>query len=88
MSKFDEETILIADNYFNKTKVNIMAGSKAAVLFITDEDKSFQVKGTIEYHKDGVFFDDMKTWNPDTLPGHAVVAVKVDDVYSGAEKLV
>ncbi len=88
VSKFDEETILIADNFFSKTRKNIMSGSKASVLFITDEDKAFQVKGTIEYHMEGVFFDDMKTWNPDTLPGHAVAVVKVVDIYSGAEKLV
>ena len=88
VSKFDKETILIADNYFDKTRKNILAGSKATLLFITDEDKAFQIKGTIEYHKDGILFENMKKWNPETLPGHAVAAVKVEDVYSGAEKLV
>ena len=87
VSKYDEETILIADNYFDKTQKNILAGSKASVLFITDEDKAFQIKGTIEYYKDGAIFEDMKKWNPENLPGHAVAVVKVEDVYSGATKL-
>ena len=87
MSKFDEETLVVADNYFNKTQSNIFAGSKGSLLFITSEDKSYQIKGTIEYHKDGVIFDDMKKWNPEKLPGHAAVALKVEEVYSGAEKL-
>ena len=87
VSKFDEETLVVADNFFNKTQSNIFAGSKGSLLFITNEDKSYQIKGTIEYHKDGVIFDDMKKWNPEKLPGHAAAALKVEEVYSGAEKL-
>jgi len=29
----------------------------------------------------------MKTWNPEKHPGHAAVALKVEEVYSGVEKL-
>jgi len=87
VSKFDEETLVVADNYFDKTQRNILAGSKGSILFITNEDKAYQVKGTIEYCKDGDVFDDMKKWNPEQHPGHATVALKVEEVYSGAEKL-
>ncbi len=87
VSKFDEETLVIADNYFDKTRNNILAGSKGSILFITNEDKAFQVKGTIEYHKEGDVFEDMKKWNPEKHPGHAAAALKVEEVYSGAEKL-
>lgn len=87
VSMFDDETIVIADNYFDKTKKNILAGCKVSLLFITDENKAFQVKGTIEYHTSGSVFDDMKSWNPTQHPGHAAAAVKVQEVYSGAEKL-
>ena len=51
VKKIDEDTIVIADNYFDKTQKNILAGSKGSILFITAEDKAFQVKGSIEYHK-------------------------------------
>ncbi len=87
VKKLDEETIVIADNYFDKTRRNILAGSRGSVLFITKEGKAFQVKGKVEYHKDGDVFDDMKTWNPQKHPGHAAAALKVEEVYSGAEKL-
>ncbi len=87
VSKFDEETLVIADNYFDKTQANILAGSKGSILFITEDGKSFQVKGTIEYHKKGAIFEDMKGWNPEKHPGHAAVALKVEEVYSGAKKL-
>lgn len=87
VSKFNEETIVIADNYFDKTRKNILAGSKGSILFITNEDKSFQVKGTIEYHTEGKLFEDMKKWNPTKHPGHSATALKVEEVYSGSINL-
>ena len=87
VNKYDEETIVVADNYFDKTQKNILAGSKGSVLFITDEGASFQIKGRIEYLKDGPVFEDMKKWNPTKHPGHAAAALKVEEVYSGAKKL-
>jgi hypothetical protein len=87
VSKLNEGTIVIADNYFDKTRKNILAGSKGSVLFITNEDKSFQVKGVIEYHKEGSIYEDMKKWNPTKHPGHAAAVLKVEEVYSGSKKL-
>ena len=87
VNKFDEETIVIADNYFDKTRNNIIAGSKGSILFITNESKAFQVKGTIEYHEEGDIFENMKTWNPKQHPGHAAAVMKVQEGCSGAEKL-
>lgn len=87
VSKFAEDTIVVADNYFDKTRNNIFAGSKGSILFMTNEDKAFQVKGSIEYYKEGVVFENMKEWNPEQHPGHAAVALKVEEIYSGADKL-
>ena len=87
VNKFNEDTIVIADNFFDKTRKNILAGTKASILFITNEDKAFQIKGAIEYHKEGAIFEDMKKWNPKQHPGHAAAVLKVEEVYSGAEKL-
>ena len=87
VSKFSEDTIVVANNYFSKTLHNILAGSKGSILFITKEKASYQIKGTIEYHQEGPIFDDMKKWNPEKHPGHAAAALKVEEVYKGAEKL-
>ena len=86
-SKFSEDIIVVANNYFSKTLENILAGSKGSILFITKEGKSYQIKGSIEYHKEGSIFEDMKKWNPKQHPGHAAAALKVEEVYAGAEKL-
>ena len=85
--KHSDDTFVIADNFFSKTKANILAGSKGALLFITKEGKAFQVKGTFEYHTEGEIFDAMKSWNPEGMPGLAAAALKVEEVHSGAEKL-
>jgi len=88
VSMFGEDRLVVADNYFDKTRKNIKAGSKGAALFITDEGKAYQLKGSLEYHDAGPVFEDMKKWNPPTHPGHGAVALVVDEVYSGAELLV
>jgi len=87
VSIYDSETIVIADNYFEKTRNNILNGSKGSVLFLTEDNKSFQIKGSIEYHKTGNIFNDMKKWNPAKFPGHAVASLRVEAVYSGSKKL-
>ena len=88
VSKFAEDTLVVADNYFDKTRKNIQSGSRGSILFITADNKAYQVKGTIEYHESGDIFDDMKKWNPEKHPGHAAAALKVEAVFSGAERLV
>ncbi len=87
VSKYSDDILVVANNYFSKTLENIEANSKGSILFITKEDKSYQVKGSIEYHKDGLVFEDMKKWNPKKHPGHGATALKVEEAYSGAEKL-
>lgn len=45
---FDDETVLIGNQYMNKTMDNLKAGSKMAVS-VWDETHGYQVKGTVTY---------------------------------------
>lgn len=85
---FDNDKFLVADNLFDKTYKNIMACENAVALFITDEKKAYQLKGTISYKTEGPEFDDMKQWNPPHLAGKGVAVLSVDEIFSGAEKIV
>lgn len=87
VSKYNESLIVIADNYFNKTRKNILEGSKASVLFITNEGKSYQLKGSVQYLLNGEIFEDMKKWNPSRFPGHAAACLEVEEVFSGSERI-
>jgi predicted pyridoxine 5'-phosphate oxidase superfamily flavin-nucleotide-binding protein len=88
---FDQKYFVVANNFFNKTKANILAGSKASLLFITKgeigKQKSYQIKGTIEFQSEGEIFEEMKRWNPPKLPGHSAAVLTVEEIYSGADKL-
>jgi predicted pyridoxine 5'-phosphate oxidase superfamily flavin-nucleotide-binding protein len=87
VNKYDDSTVVVADNFFDTTKKNILSGSTGSVLFLTDDNKAFQIKGVFEYHEKGEIFDHMKRWNPGNLPGRAAAALKVREVYCGADKL-
>jgi uncharacterized protein len=87
VAAFGDDLLVVADNYFNKTRKNLLLGSKGALLFRDKTGKAYQVKGSLEYHTEGEVFNHMKTWNPPTYPGHAAAALRIEEVYSGADKL-
>lgn len=87
VSLYGSSRLLIADNYFDKTRQNIKAGCKAAVLLMTADKKAYQLKGALEYHEHGPLFDDMKKWNPPQHPGHAVAVLVIGSIYSGAKRV-
>jgi len=87
VKRYDQERLVVADNYFDKTRANIAAGSKGSLLFITEAGKSYQVKGTIEYVTSGPIYDDMKTWLDPKHPGHAAAVLHVEQVFNGAAQL-
>jgi len=87
VKKYAEDKIVIADNYLSKTRNNIRSGSRGAILYITPEKKAYQIKGRIEYVTSGDIYNDMKRWNDPAHPGVGAVVLHVEEVFSGAEKL-
>lgn len=87
VSIFDEKKILIANNYFDKTLSNIKTGCKGNILFLTEEGTSYQLKGTFTHITEGEMFDDMKSWNPEKLPGVGVAVLDVESIYSGNKEI-
>ena len=79
-----EDAFLLADNYFDKTRANIESGSRDALVFLTSQGRSYQVKGALERQTEGPAFDNMKTWlqDPKKHPGHAAVLLLVEEAYS------
>jgi len=86
----DDGTLLISDQYFNKTLRNMKENPKASISW-WGEKGGFQVKGTVMIHTDDeVFRQDvawMKEVRPHLKPKGAVV-MKITDVFAvkpGAE---
>jgi uncharacterized protein len=86
--KISDEEIVVADNKMHKTRANILAGSPATLLYISNEKMAFQLKGSLEYRTSGKEFDEMKNgWLDKKYPGNAAVIFHIEAVYGGAEKL-
>lgn len=81
------EGFIVADNYLHKTRANIRNGTRGAILFLTKERKSFQVKGPLTYHTAGPIFENMQSWHDPKHPGVAATLLHIEEAYSGAEKL-
>jgi uncharacterized protein len=81
------DDIVVADNYFCKTRANIEQGSKGSLLFITADGKSFQLKGALTRHCDDVEHEAMKKWLDAKYPGEAAVVLSPEEVYCGAARI-
>jgi len=88
VNKYSKDKIVIADNKMHKTRANVKNGCPVSLLYITKENKAFQLKGSVTYITEGTIYDDMKNgWLDKKYPGHAVVVIHIEEVYTGAEKL-
>ena len=79
----DDETMLISNQYFNKTLANMKENPKVALTF-WGEKGGFQIKGTVTIHTSGQIFTDDVAWvkslNPTLVPKSAIV-MKITGVY-------
>ena len=87
LKPIDDETILIADNFLNKTRDNILANSKVSFAVLDEAKGSYQIKGTAKRLTEGKIFDHMQDWVVDELPRVAAIVMTVEEVYNGAEKI-
>ena len=82
----DDETIILADNYFNKTLANTKKNNKGTILTKRAEDKLwYQLKGTYEYINEGPEYEALKQWAKsikETYPAKGMVIFKVEKIYN------
>jgi len=82
----DDETVLLADNYFNKTLANIKENTEAAILTKNAEKKLwYQLKGTCQYINEGPRYEKFKEWvksKRETFPAKGMVIFKVKQIYN------
>ena len=80
----DDGTLLISDQFFNKTLANMKQNPKAAISW-WGEKGGFQIKGTVTIHTDGEIWRQDLAWmkeiRPNLKPKGAVV-MKITDVYT------
>jgi len=88
----DDETIILVDNFFLKTRKNLEENPQVTVSFWDMEEKEgklvtkegYQIKGKARIEPSGPLYEkikaDVKAANPN-LPAKAIVLVKVEEIY-------
>ncbi len=79
----DDETLLIVDNFFNKTRKNIEVNpNMALVVYDSDAKKSYQLKGTVGIENKGDKYKIAKEMaDSKKLPGKAAIIFNVKEIY-------
>ena len=81
----DNKTIMIVDNYMNKTRKNLEKNPKAS-LVVRDASKApYQFKGTVEIVESGKYFDEAVDWATSVMSQFApkaAILLKVEEIYS------
>lgn len=82
----DDETIHIADNFFNKTRANLSENPQISIVgYDSETNRSFQVKGRVDIVTDGPVYEDVKTWvhaKSKAMPMKAAVVMHVEEIYN------
>jgi predicted pyridoxine 5'-phosphate oxidase superfamily flavin-nucleotide-binding protein len=81
----DDKTILIADNYMNKTRKNLDENPKLSLIVSDANTFPYQVKGTVEIFESGEYFDQVVDWAQNVmteLQPKSAILFKVEEVFS------
>ncbi|OPX65297.1 MULTISPECIES: pyridoxamine 5'-phosphate oxidase family protein [unclassified Methanoregula] len=81
---YDDGTILVSDQFFNKTLANMKENPHAALSWWGDKG-GFQIRGTVTLHTDDEVFLQNVAWMKDLRPQlkpKTAVLLKVTDVYT------
>ncbi len=81
----DNGSILIADNYMNKTRKNIEENPNVAIVTKDAQKNPYQFKGTAEIFDSGKIFDEVVEWAQNVmtkLNPKAAIVIKVTEIYS------
>ena len=79
----DDETLVVSDNYLNKTKANLQENPFVAFNGYAD-GKSYQIKCKVHWETSGPRYDQirkMATGGMRQFPGKAAVVCAVEDVF-------
>ena len=81
----DDETMVVVDNFLNKTRANLEANPQVSFVGNDGEERRcFQIKCSSEIQEAGPLYEKgrkMATDRERPLPGKAVVVLKVEEVY-------
>ena len=81
----DESTILIADNFMDKTRKNLEENPKIALIPKEAAKCPYQFKGTVQIFTSGKYFDEVTEWGENAmtkLKPKAAILMKIQETYT------
>lgn len=83
---YDDDTILLIDNFMKQTKHNILFNKQVCIsVWDPETEEAYKLKGIATYHTKGEVYNNGKKFiqskKPDRVP-KGVVEVKITEVYS------
>ena len=82
----DNKTVLIADSYMVKSRVNLEANPKIAFVVQDAAKYPYQFKGSVEIFESGEYFDQVVEWVKETNPlapkPKAAILITIEEIYS------
>ena len=86
----DDETVLISDQFFNKTRANLDANPRVAVTF-WEGHEGYQLKGSAMVESEGARFEETARWIEELghkagfpLKSKGAVIIRIEAVYAVA----
>jgi predicted pyridoxine 5'-phosphate oxidase superfamily flavin-nucleotide-binding protein len=83
----DEETIIISDQFFNKTLANMKSNPRVSVTF-WDGYEGYQLKGTVSIETAGARFEETVRWIDELsnkagfpLKSKGAIIMKIEEIY-------
>jgi predicted pyridoxine 5'-phosphate oxidase superfamily flavin-nucleotide-binding protein len=84
----DAETILISDQYFNKTLANIKTNPRVSVMY-WEEREGYQLKGTVTIETSGKRYEETARWIGElsakfglSLKSKGAIIFKIEEIYN------
>ncbi|WP_066639495.1 pyridoxamine 5'-phosphate oxidase family protein [Desulfolucanica intricata] len=81
---YDDDTVLVVDNFMNKTFKNLEENPQLSIS-VWNTDKAFQIKGQATIIKSGKPFDDAVSWVKEVMPQlnpKSAILVKITNIYN------
>lgn len=85
---YDIERFYIVNHFMNKTHQNIEAGSKGSLLFFSDDQGAYQIKGSFIHLEQGEEYQKIIQGMPEGLPSKEVILLVASEVYTGSKRVI
>ena len=84
----DDDKFVISNTFIDRSMKNKLSDSEGSLVFVTQDKKSYLIRGDVHYEYAGKNFKFMKSWSEDRHPGHGAAVVEINEVFEDGKQVV